>query len=133
MTTEVVVNETPPVTAAEVIPPQVETVPLAEAAVEIARIEGETQVAIAEINAETEVARSEAIAETVEYNEWQRSIEMQMRELREAQQLILARLTPAELSPPSPESVAVVDLPEAEKSPAEMETEKPKANKRRWI
>lgn len=135
MTTEIVVSETPPVTADETSPPLPDVAPLADAAVEVARIEGETQIALAEIRAETEVAAIEQAAENTENDAWRRSIETQIMETRETLQSILSKLTPAEPAPPNPESESVAALPVAdEQQPTqETQTEKPKVNKRRWI
>ena len=136
MTTEIVVTEK----SVESEPPistTTDPAPLAEAAVEVARIEGETQIALAENDAETSVARVRAIeevnAEHEEHNEWQRSIEGQMAELREMQASILSRLTPAEPSPPSPPSEGEVVPPEAESPQTEVTESPARANKRRWI
>ena len=136
MTTEIVVTEK----SVESEPPistSIDPVPLAEAAVEVARIEGETQIALAEIAAEAAVTQAEAVAEVSAQhegeNEWQRSIENQIAEMREAQQLILSRLTPPDSSPPNPENENGVVRPEAESPPTPAAEETPKPNKRRWI
>ena len=116
-----------------------ESLPIvADASVEIAKIEAEKEIAIAEIHAETRVAETEAVAETMEFNEWRRSIENQIAETREAQQLILSKLTEAEQPPQNLQSESEGVPPVVVEAPAETTSEPekdrpPKVNKRRWI
>lgn len=123
--------------------------PVAEAAVEIARIEGETAVAVAAIEAETSlehhelsVREMEALNEHVDNSELEQC-RTEISELKATNTLLaaeVARLTPppSEEAPPSPavevaeaENVEVVGLRENQE-PAP-EPEKPKRKPHRWI
>lgn len=141
MTTEVIVAETPP--ASTVISPEGGTEPIAEAAVEIAKIEARKEIKLAEISAETTVLQTEAVTRaSAEYNA-QAEVEQcrwEIAELRagqaatqEALALILTKLTPAELPPPNP-LPASVEVTPANPEVAEPTPEPPKPKKRhKWI
>jgi hypothetical protein len=141
MATEVTIAESEPeipATQGEVIAAETaETV--ADASVEIAQIEADKEIAIAEIAAETVVAATEAEAEAraafdaqAEIGSCRQSIETlqtEMTGIREAQALILSRLTPAEEAPPNPDpesAVGSVDPQEAETAPTEKKPQKRK-------
>ena len=125
-------GETPP---AEAAPVEVAAEATADAAVEIARIEGETAVALAEIHAEANQAEVETIAAAIESEQAQElsvcrerinSLEAENSTLRaQVEELLTPPSSSLEEPPPqslNPDAAAVDPTPE---SPAEVAAEHP--------